>query len=103
MTTEQIRFDMEAVYSAVLEQHGAKPKQEVPANVTPLAWHEVIKPDTDLGARAEGMAMAGLYYGCTHFARLRVQDRDEARVRGHMKTHKRERALIVHALGWRTD
>lgn len=114
MNAEDMRFEIESVYAAVLEtkKPSVRTGQELPANITPLSWHLQI-PATAEGLTAaefrvqfgdhaaEELALLGLEYGCTQFAKLTVRERDFAQVRGHMKTHKRERAFIVHALGWK--
>lgn len=103
MTLEEIRSAMESVFAATVQREGGHYAQTVPAGVTPMSWHEEIKDETDLAARAEGMAMAGLFYGCEHFARIRVQDRATVRMKsqgGRGIERRRPRAVIVHALGW---
>lgn len=106
-----MRAEIEAAFVATIAKEsppGAHPPVRAGLNgpavgITPLAWSQVLKSDADLAAVGEGLAMAGLYYGCTQFARLTVQDRPEVRVAsqgGRGITRKRPRAFVVHALGW---
>jgi hypothetical protein len=103
LTAEEVRAAVETVYAATIRTEGGSYPINVPVGVTPLSWSEIVGPDEDLAARAEGLAMAGLYYGCDEFAPLLVKERPAAQLRGNTKTHKRPRALIVYALGWKGD
>jgi hypothetical protein len=107
VTPDELRDAIEATYRSVVVREGGRYPSPVPDGVTPMAWHEVLNLAADdlpghLASKAEGLAMAGVYYGCDTFARLRVQDRPEAQRRssgGAMNVRKRQ--FIVHALGWR--
>lgn len=116
MNAEDVRFEIESVYAAVLEtkKPSVRTRQDLPAGVTPLSWHLEI-PATAEGLTAaefrvqygdhagEELALIGLSHGCTTFAPLRVQDRPKVQVRsqgGRGIPRKRERSFIVHALGW---
>lgn len=97
---------MEPMFSAIVKADGAHYPADLPPDLTPLMWHEPVNQDTNLSARAEGMAMAGLYYGCNRFARISVVDRPKAEARGkggQGVLRRRERQFIVYALGWREE
>lgn len=116
MTTEDMRVEIESVMTSVLafRKPSAKVGQAVPEGVTPLSWHVAIATDAENAtpeqfreryADPAGQALAsmGLDHGCTSFAHLRVQDRESVKVAsqgGRGIPRKRERAFIVHALGW---
>lgn len=119
MTPEEIRSEVEAVYDAVL-QKAKKPKVKLKAEppcsacsgVTAQSWFVKIPEEArslsveefrvQFGDHAgEELASAGLSYGLTSFAPLRVQDRPAAEHRGSARLHKRKREFIVHAMGWR--
>jgi len=101
VTVEEIRAAVESSFAATVSVEGGTYPSEVPADVTPKEWNETVKPDTDLVGLGEGLAMAGLYYGCDHFSPIRVYERGEARVQGHKRTFKRDKAIVVYALGWK--
>lgn len=115
MTAEDIRHGLEAWYANVIAQAGCTYGAKVPAGVTPLSWDIKIPDDARGMSRSEFgeryaekfgrmLASAGLLaYDLDTFAAIRVQDRDYVQVRGNTKTHKRERAFIVHALGWKGE
>lgn len=109
-------FAIEEVYRSVLQMRkpSVRVDRPIPHGDTPLAWNVVMDEGAEKVTREEfqtryaepaGQALAdeGLEHGCDHFAALRVQDRQAAAVRGHTKVHKRERAFIVHALGWKGE
>lgn len=109
MTAEQIRDVIQGVYGRVLYANGGRYPFDMPAGVTAMAWEEKLSlPDEGvteyLEAKAEGLAMVGLYYGCDTFARIRVVDRAPASVKsGGGAVMRRPRALIAKAIGWRSN
>jgi hypothetical protein len=116
VTAEEMRFEIESVYAAVLQTK--KPSvhtgQDIPEGVTPLAWHHEIPASAadmtpedfrvQFGDNAgEQLALEGLSHGCTSFAKLTVRDREAVSVAsqgGRGIPRRRERKFIVHALGW---
>lgn len=108
--------EIESVYASALtvKKPGVMTGQTVPAGVTPLSWSadmpiavEVLSLDEFRASFAEHigeqLALAGLGYSCTSFAKLIVQDRPALEVRsqgGRGIPRIRPRVFIVHALGW---
>lgn len=111
-----MRVEIASVYGDVLQtkKPSVRVAEAVPAGVTPLSWHivipaaaEALTPEefrVQFGDHAgEELALVGLSHGCTTFGPLRVQDREAVQVRGQAGRgipRKRERAFVVHALGW---
>lgn len=104
-----MRDAIEAVYAEVIAREGGRYPFAVPADVTPMTWHELLNVTAEdmpahLAAKAEGLAMAGLYYGCNTFAPVRVQDRPATAVKSHGGAMmRRPRQYIVRAIGWRSN
>lgn len=102
-----MRDAIESTFRAVIAREGGRYPSTVPEGVTPMAWHEMLTVTSEdlpahLAAKAEGLAMVGVYYGCDTFAKVRVQDRPATQVRsGAGALNVRKRQFIVHALGWR--
>lgn len=113
MTAEDIRASLDDWYSLTVQRAGGHYPAKLPEGVTPHGWDIKIPDDARGMSRSEFgeryaekfgrmLASAGLLaYDLDTFAPIRVQDRDYVQVRGNTKTHKRERAFIVHALGWK--
>jgi hypothetical protein len=115
MTAEEMRFEIESVYAAVLQtkKPSVRTGQDLPAGLTPLSWHIEIPAGAESLSReqfrqqygdhaGEELASQGLSYGCTSYARLIVRDREAAKVQsqGRRGQRKRARVFIVHAYGW---
>jgi len=115
VTTEEIRQSLDAWYGAAIKSAGCAYPLQVPAGITPHSWDIKIPEDARSMGKSEfneryaekfGRMLAGaglLAYDLDSFAPIKVQDRGEKQVKGYTKVHKRERALIVHALGWKGD
>lgn len=114
MTAEEMQTEIETVYAGRLGDRGGLTARVPPAGVTPLSWHLAIPAAAENLTRkqfrvqfgdhaGEELASVGLSHGCTQFARLTVQDREEVQVAsqgGRGIPRKRPRAFIVRAIGW---
>lgn len=100
-----MRDAIEDSYRAVLHQRGAEFPADIPEGVTPQTWHYAIKPDqfdpAELAIAASRLSDTGFGLGLNAFARLEVEDRPPAQAKSHARTHRRDRAYIVRAFGWR--
>jgi hypothetical protein len=109
VTPDEMRDAIEAVYCQVITREGGRYQVALPEGITPLSWYELLDVNaedlpTHLANKAEGLAMAGLYYGCDTYGQIRVQDRPAAQVKSAGgAVMRRPRAFIVHALGWRSN
>jgi hypothetical protein len=109
VTPEEMRDAIEPVFRQVIAREGGRYPLVAPAGITPLIWYELLDVNaedlpTHLANKAEGLAMAGVYYGCDTFGQIRVQDRPATSVKSAGgAVMRRPRAFIVHALGWRSN
>ena len=111
MTPDELLEAIEDAYAPQVELLGQYPVP-VPANVTPIQWHVAYTAKSVENVQADGfnglpaainLAHTAASLELNRFAKLTIQDRPAAEVKsqnGAGTARKRERAFIVHALGW---
>jgi hypothetical protein len=108
-----MRDAIEDLYAPAIRAIGGYYPSDLPEGMTPQSWYVSMDAQAetvtagDFDEKYAQPAAAGLIQKAerlqlTHFASLSVQDRPAARHQGSARVHRRDRAFVVHALGWRT-